>query len=113
MKTLLSVLVCALLANIASAATVLHIKMEYPIPQNNPAIVQPHVTWIIERTGLSALTGDSNPTFNIKNGLGLYKTPSALNAEMEAGVLDYLDVNHSITTFDAIYIQGGFTGLIL
>lgn len=113
MKTLFAALVCALMANLASAETVLHIKMEYLIAQNNPAVLQPHVTWLIERTNQSTLTGDSNPTFNTKNGLGLYKTPSALNAEMEAGVLDYLDVNQGISTFNAIYIQGGFTGLIL
>lgn len=105
-------LVCAI-GGLAQAETILHISANLPVAQDSPLVAMVHVNWVLERTGQSSLTGDTNPQVTLKNGLGLYKTPSALNIELEQAVLDYMDTSHGVTSFNAVYLQGGFTGSIL
>lgn len=101
------------LGGFANAETVLHISANTPVAMDTPLTAMVHVNWVLERTGQNALTGDCNPSVTLKNGLGLYKTPSALNIELEQSVLDYMDTSHGVTSFNAVYLQGGFTGSIL
>lgn len=116
MKVILLVLASILAISISAvsqAETVLHISVQAPMEQDTPITTQVHVEWVLERTGQEALSGIYNPTLTLKNGLGLYKTPSALNVDLQNEVLDYMDTSYSVTTINAVYLQGGFTGLIL
>lgn len=116
MKTFYSLIVIAIgmsfgIAAPAQAETILQISVVEPMAQDSPLTAQVHALWVLERTGQSSVTGYYNPTVTLKNGLGAYKTPTTLNNELKTELLEFMDTSYGVTSFNAVYLQGGFSGI--